>query len=205
MNIPVNLVYEDELSEYVLIKLLSSFEHKYQIGTPYNARGFGEIKAKINGYNQACRFTPYLVLTDLDDHKCPIRLINKWFKSNPHPNMIFRIAIKEVEAWLLADIEGFAYYTGVSAAKFPRNPENEHDPKKKLILLAKQSRKRDIREDIVPINENAQIGPNYNGRLMEFVFEHWNITHAMTRSDSLSRAYQRLAQFRFQAPDATLG
>lgn len=201
MSITVNLVFEDELSEYVLLKLIDCFDNKYQSGYSYNGHGFGYIKSKINGFNQACKSIPFLVLTDLDNNSCPLQLRNDWFSSAPHPNMIFRIAIKEVESWLLADIEGFSKYTGVSHANFPQNPEFENDPKQVLINIAKRSRKRAVRGDIVPINENAKIGPNYNGRLMEFVFNHWNIERAMSRSESLRRAYRRLEIFQYQYPN----
>jgi hypothetical protein len=198
MAISINLVFEDELSEYVLSRLLGCFDDKYLSGVSYNGHGFGYIKSKINGFNQACKSIPFIVLTDLDNHPCPVKLKNDWFSSTPHPNMIFRIAVREVEAWLLADIEGFAEYTGVSKVNFPLNPELESDPKKTLINIAKRSRKRDVRGDIVPINENAQVGPNYNGRLMEFVYNYWDIQRAMERSESLRKAYRRLELFEFQ-------
>lgn len=202
MEIPVNLVFEDELSEFVLLRLLDCFGNKYTAGFSYNGNGFGYIKAKVNGFNNACKITPYLVLTDLDNSPCPLALVNDWFLQPIHANMLFRIAVRETEAWLLADIEGFSEYTGVSAANFPVNPELENDPKRKLINIAKKSRKRNIREDIVPLNSNAKIGPNYNGRLMEFVFNHWSIERAMERSESLRRAYLKLELFQFQPPNS---
>ena len=52
-----------------------------------------------------------------------------------------------------------------------------------------------MREDIVPINENASIGPNYNGCLMEFVYKNWDIQNAMKRSKSLMRAMTKLSEF----------
>jgi hypothetical protein len=197
MSIFINLVFEDELSEFVLSKLLSSFGNKYQSVHSYNGRGFGYIKSNINGFNQASKTIPFLVLTDLDKHTCPLKLRNEWFSGAPNPNMIFRVAVREVESWILADIEGFSKYTGVSETIFPRNPELENDPKQTLINIAKRSRRRYIREDIVPINENAKIGPNYNVRLMDFVLSYWNIDIAMKRSESLRRAFKRLEVFQF--------
>ncbi len=195
MAILINLVFEDELSEYIMSKLLECFDDKYLSGYSYHGHGNGYIKSKINGFNQACKSTPFFIVTDLDNNACPVLLRNEWFSNPPHPNMIFRIAIREVESWLLADIEGFSKYTGVSKAIFPRNPEREHDPKRTLISIARRSRIRNVREDIVPINENAQIGPNYNGRLMDYVINHWNIERAMLRSESLTRAYHKLELF----------
>lgn len=198
MSISINLVFEDELSEYVLRKLLDCFGDKYQSGFSYNSRGFGYIRNNINGFNQACVAVPFLVLTDLDNNPCPVQLIRDWFNHPMHPNMIFRIAVREVEAWILADVEGYSTFTGVSRVNFPDNPENELDPKRTLINLTRRSRKRRIREDIVPINDNAQIGPNYNGRLMEFVFRYWEINRAIPRSESLRRAYEKLRLFHYQ-------
>lgn len=201
MGIRVNLVYEDELSEFVLSRLLSCFGDKYSSGYSYNGRGFGYIKSKINGFNQACAAVPFLVLTDLDNNNCPPELIASWFAKPPHPNMIFRVAIKEVEAWLLADIEGCAKFLGISEVNFPANPENDPDPKRTLISLTRRSRKRRLKEDIIPINVNASIGPNYNGRLMEFVFDFWDVDRAMTRSKSLRGAFLKLQSFQIQDID----
>ncbi len=201
MSIPINLVYEDELSEFVMNRLLSCFNGKFFSATSYNGRGFGYIKSSINGFNQACVAIPFFVLTDLDAHTCPISLLSDWFKSPKHSNMIFRIAVREVEAWLLGNREGFANYNGISTAHIPNHPERISDPKRTLISIVSKSRKRSIREDIIPINQNASIGPNYNGRLMEFVLNHWNIERAMENCESLLRAYSRLDEFNFKMPN----
>lgn len=197
MAIPINLVFEDELSEFILVQLLDSFGNKFFKGVSYNGHGFGYIKSKINGFNQACITTPFLVLTDLDNAECPVTLINEWFNTPMHNNMIFRIAVRQVESWLLADIEGYSKFLRISTSHFPRNPEMLSNPKQTLINLARISRKKDLREDIVPINNNAKIGPNYNGRLMEFVFKDWDLNRAMSRSESLNRAYKKLLNFQY--------
>lgn len=67
--------------------------------------------------------------------------------------------------------------------------------KNTLIQLAKRSNKRTIREDIVPINNNATIGPNYNGCLSEFVYKIWNIENAVSHSKSLRRTLEKLQNF----------
>ncbi len=200
MAIPINLVFEDELSEFVLSKLLYTFGDKFYTGTSYNGHGFGYIKSKINGFNQACIAIPFLVLTDLDNTACPITLIKDWFENPIHKNMIFRIAVREVESWLLADIEGYSRFLRISASHFPQFPELESDPKQTLINLTRRTRNRILKEDIVPINNNARIGPNYNGRLMEFVFNYWDLNRAMGRSHSLTRAYKKLENFQYHMP-----
>jgi len=190
-----NLIYEDDLSEAVLTKLLRHFKDKYEVHSTYHGHGFGYLKNNIKGFNEASNVTPHFMLTDLDNYPCPTSLIEDWINFPLNPNFVFRIAVREVEAWLLADIEGLSSFLKVSKANFPKNPEQETDPKKTLIQLAKRSRNRDIREDIVPINERATIGPNYNGRLSDFVLNNWNIETARKRSLSLEKACNKLMHF----------
>ncbi|MEI8202783.1 MAG: hypothetical protein WCH34_07205 [Bacteroidota bacterium] len=200
MCIPVNLVFEDAISEYTMVKLLQSFGDKYYIGQSYQGNGFGYIKTNIRGFNQAAIATPFFILTDLDTYVCPSELIKDWLEYPLKPNLIFRIAVREVESWLLADIDGFSKFTGISKVNIPDNPDNENDPKKTLVNLIKRSRKRYIKEDILPINENAQIGPNYNERLMQYVSDYWDLNRAMLKSNSLYRAYQYLDNFKYTVP-----
>ena len=200
MYIPINLVFEDAISEFIMLKLLNSFGNKFFVGTSFPGYGFGYIKSNINGFNQAAVATPFFVLTDLDKYECPVNLMQEWLPAPQKPNLLFRVAVREVEAWILADIEGFSSYIGVSKVNFPEEPEKEPDPKRTLIELVKRSRKRLIKEDIIPINNNAKIGPNYNDRLMDFVGAFWDIERAIGRSESLKRTYRRLNQFQYNIP-----
>lgn len=195
--IPLNLVFEDQLSEYVMIKLAEK-TGKFQINKSYSEGGFGYIKKNLHGFNEASKGYPFFVLADLDNIVCPSKLINNWLMVPAQHNLIFRIAVKEVEAWLLADIEGFSEYTGISKVNFKSRPEELVDPKLELLSLVKRCRKRHIREDILPKDEFAAYGPNYNGRLAEFIINHWDIIRASSRSDSLRRAFQHLSNFDYQ-------
>ncbi|MFW5832352.1 MAG: DUF4276 family protein [Prolixibacteraceae bacterium] len=192
----INLVYEDDLSEAVMTKLVMHFGKKYTIHNTYSDSGFGYLKSNIRGFNQASVITPFFMLTDLDNYDCPPALINDWIDFPIQSNFIFRIAVHEIEAWLLADIQGLSEYFKVSTANFPIFPENENDPKSVLIQIARRSRIRRIREDIVPLNEKAAIGPNYNGCLIEFVFKKWDIKNALSKSKSLLKTFTRLQNFK---------
>jgi hypothetical protein len=198
--IPINLVFEDELSETVMEKLLTLFDNKYRVKTRYNARGFGYIKANISGFNEASVAISFFVLTDLDNNPCPISLKTDWLHQPLHPNLIFRVAVKEVESWLLADREGFSTYIGINMANMPLVPDQTPDPKQTLINLVRRSRKRSIKQDIVPKNDRARIGPDYNNRLAEYVQMHWNIDRARLCSDSLNRTIKHLEKFTYQTP-----
>ena len=72
--------------------------------------------------------------------------------------------------------------------------------KQLLINIARKSRRREIRDDVVPINENAKIGPNYNDCLMNYVYNFWDISRAKKQSESLMRAIQSLNNYKFYKP-----
>lgn len=191
----LTLVFEDDLSEAVMSQILRQFPDKYEIFQSYSGNGFGYLKTNIKGFNQASVVNPHFMLTDLDKYECPVALISDWIDFELNDNFIFRIAVREVESWVLADRENLSKYFRVSIANFPQNPDAETDPKNTLIKLAMRSKKRSIREDVVPINQNAGIGPNYNGCLSIFVFKNWDIEKAIQNSDSLRRTYEKLRDF----------
>ena len=154
------------------------------------------IKKGIAGFNAASVYTPFFVLTDLDNHECPIELMNNWLPpEGRNQNLIFRIAVREIESWILSDREGFASFIDISIQNIPRNPDLEPDAKQTLINLVKKSRRRRIKEDIIPRNEYVAQGPNYNDRLMEYVLETWDINRAGQNSDRLKRAINHLNKF----------
>jgi len=196
-EIPLILVCEDGLSEACMNKLVGLFDCKFVISACYCGGGYNYIKKNIKGFCLASKGTPFFVLTDLDEYDCPATLVFDWLGEEVQPNCLFRIAVREVEAWLLADKKGFAEYVGVSEYILPRNPEAEDDPKRSLIKVVSRSRKRSVREDVIPLNEYARVGPNYNDRLSEFVAKYWDVNNAMQNSDSLRRAYNKLRTFDF--------
>jgi hypothetical protein len=192
--IPLNLVFEDQVSEFVMLKLIEKLG-KFKIQYTYSEGGFGYIKKNIKGFNEASKYWPFFILTDLDTVNCAPELKKNWLKVPQSSYLIFRIAVREVEAWLLADIEGFSCYTGVSQANFNKRPEELSDPKQELLKIVKRCRNRNIKEDILPKDEFAICGPNYNGRLAEFIKNYWDIDRASKRSNSLYRACQHLIEF----------
>jgi len=195
-NIPINLVFEDSLSGSVLCRLLANSRQKYLVGLRYNSGGFGGIKKRINGFNHAAKGMPYLILTDLDRNECPPRLLEEWLVSKKHPNLIFRVAVRQVESWLLACHDTFAKFVGIREGSIPHDVDQIEDSKKYLIDLVKQSRKTGLRSDIVPAQgSTARVGPDYNGRLIDFVERLWDPDVARERSPSLRKAIELLDSF----------
>ena len=195
--IPVNLGAEDELSEAVLRRLLDFARRGYEIGIAYRRGGFGYLRRTIGGWNRAARSIPFIVLADLDAHPCPRVLIDDWLTEPQHQNLLFRVAVREVEAWLLADSRKLSQYLLVRENLIPTDPEGLSDPKGTLIDLARKSKSSVIRDRIVPKRgSSARQGPDYNGCLVQFVLTQWDIRSAADKSPSLARTAERLASFR---------
>ncbi len=195
-TIAINLAVEDALSEVVLRKMLESCERPFEVANCYYQGGFGYLKKRISGFNNAARGVPFLVLTDLDRSECAPTLISEWLPNHRHPNLLFRVAVREVEAWLLAHRPAFVKFLAVSEAHIPLSPESIDDPKRTLISAARRSKRREIREAIVPAEgTTAKQGPDYNSCLARFVTDVWNPHAAKQHADSLKRAMRCLEQF----------
>ena len=193
------VVAEDILSCAVVSKVIRHSGRNFEIDREINAHGYTEIKSKMRTFCSASHVYPHIVLTDLDTYECPLELIDDWEATNLPPRLMFRIAVKEVEAWLLADRYGIANFLHIAPNKVPQYPENEADPKRTLINLARRSRKKRLAWDIVPaLGSVTKIGPFYNERLSDFVNNTWDINKAITRSSSLKRMVDRLNAFLVQ-------
>lgn len=195
-GIPVDIAVEDELSEVVVRKVLLESTKVFHIGTTYRRGGYGYLRKTINGWNAAAKGKPFVVLTDLDDAECPATLIGNWLKFEPNRNLIFRVAVRKVEAWLLADNRNLAKFLRVPERYMPREPEALRDPKATLIELAERSRFRYIRDSLLPRQgSTAKQGRGYNECLGGFVREYWDWREASSRAASLAKALERFERF----------
>jgi hypothetical protein len=194
--IPINLAVEDALSEAVLRKVLENSNREFAVGSAYGQRGIGYLRKMIRPFNNAAKGTPFLVLVDLDQYECAPVLIAEWLTDNQHHNLLFRVAVREVESWVLADTAGFATFLGISKRLVPSDTDGIPDPKQFLISLAKSSPRRDLKRDIVPPPASTRtIGPNYNGRLIRFISSSWDCSVARNQSPSLDRLVRSLEAF----------
>jgi len=158
-------------------------------GPVYGKNGKPALRQKINGYNNAARHTPWVVLVDLNsDADCAPPLRHDWLPT-PAPRLCFRVAIRQVEAWLMADAETLAAYLGVAKRIIPKDPESLPDGKTAMVNLSRQSRKRAIQQDMVPRpGSGRKVGPAYASRLIEYAQGYWRPEFAAKRADSLRRA-----------------
>ncbi len=200
--LPVDIVVEGLTDEVVVRCLLS------HVGLPYGRTlgktGKPSILNALHKYNEAARYSPWVVVVDLDEEpECAPVLVQRYLP-RPSAGMRFRVAVHAVEAWLLADTDTLAEFLAVSRNKFPSQPEAEPDPKAALVALARQSRRRDIRDDMVPRpGSGAKVGPAYTARLIEYVTQsscQWRPDVAAQRSDSLRRCLAALRTLKHWTP-----
>jgi len=158
-------------------------------GPVYGGNGKPALREKIAGYNNAAQRAPWLVLVDLDrDEDCAPPLRAAWVP-NLAPRLCFRVAVRAVEAWLMADREALARFLKVAQTSVPHDPENLDDPKRALVDLARQSRRREIREVMVPrAGSGRAIGPLYTSHIVAYVENRWRLDVAAMRAESLRRA-----------------
>ncbi len=163
------------------------------LGIVHGQSGKGNLLKNLFGYNRAAAYSPWLVLIDLDeDELCPALARLQWLPS-PSTKMCFRIAVREVETWLLADQSAIAEFLHVSPSAIPSDPEELRHPKREVVRLASSSRRKDIRRDMVPRPRSCRVvGPAYSSRMAEFALLHWRPSLAAAKSESLTRCIDGL-------------
>lgn len=183
------IVVEGALEVPASLRLLQDVGISTEGLAPLDKGGRGRFWKDAPRYNQAAASIGFVFgLADLESFPCPSGLIQRHLKSSLHPNFVLRIAEQMLESWLLADT-GLARFIGVPIALLPRNPDAEVNPKQTLANLARRSRSRGIRNDLVPENGSLGIvGKGYTPRMSEFIEKHWRPNEAQQRSESLRRA-----------------
>ena len=163
----------------------------------YGKHGKQYLLKYMQAYVRAARIEPWVVMIDLDhDADCPVPVRRNWLlrggAHEPTPLLCFRIAIREVESWLLADRERIAEFLGVPARWVTREPETLDDPKHAIISLVARSRLKRLKSEMLPRPGSFRdVGPAYNSRLIQFVMNRrvgWRPEVAAQSSESLRRA-----------------
>jgi hypothetical protein len=186
---------EDALSEAVAETLLLQVGVR-DIHARIRKEGFGYLRSRVAAFNgMAEKVMPVLLITDLDQKRCPPEMIADWLPAPRSARLLFRIAVRETESWLLADRAAFARFAGISFAAIPNEPDDLLDPKAALLKLIRKSSDRELKQDILPPRgSTSPIGLGYNSQLCRFVRSHWKCDRAAKHSPSLSRALLRIEE-----------
>lgn len=160
-----------------------------QPGPIYIRDGKTELLRRAGAYDNAAKFSPWLVLVDLDhDEDCAPPARNRWLP-NPAPRMCFRVVVREIESWFLADRANLAQFLRIPVGRIPAAPEQIDHPKHEMIRAARNSRSRAIRADIIPrAGSGRETGPAYSSRMIEFAQTRWSPSMAARSAPSLARA-----------------
>lgn len=158
-----------------------------------DAGGIEGFWADIGKYNAAAKHSGLVfALADHDAGTCVGAKLASRVKRR-HPNLILRLSVHELEAWLLADSDRLGAHLSVSPGKFPAAPDAENDPKLTLVNLSRKSTKPGIRAGMVPKpGYSTDRGPEYTLILQSFIRTRWRPAEAAKRSPSLRRAIAAL-------------
>lgn len=195
------LAAEDALSKAVAERLLCEILPGAEIVSRFRGSGSGYLKKKLPNFLQMAKTYPGFLLTDLDRVACPQTLVQEWCKGKRLPDsLLFRVAVRETESWLMADRDGFADFSGIPKSKLPLDVEAILDPKEKLLGLVRRYATKEAKADLLPAanSRTARTGMAYNARLAAFVRDPdgWSPARAAEHADSLRRARARLAAVR---------
>lgn len=205
----VYIAGEDEATRAVIVRLLKDYAPHLHVLGELPARG-SQVKAKIGNFNRLAKDYPVILLTDLDDEPCgPIgkeKLLNGQVQER---DFVINIAVDEVEAWLMADRDGFARYFGVPVAQVPVSMPQKMSGRKALpeisvpvksswlfthdLMQHSTNAEKKAQVAVSPQDKNSK-GKEYNTAVVPFIHDVWNPEVARVASDSLNRMIVRLGR-----------
>lgn len=191
----INIATEDELSEVVASRLVTDLLPSYEIGSLLRRNGSGYLQSRFRNFCQIARREPVFLITDLDDRICAPQMRLDWLNGQNQPElMLFRIAVREIESWLIADSVALSDYLGVSERIIPKSPDNLPEPKQTVLRIAR-SASRGIRLEVLATRGTiSSQGIGYNRVMSEFARTTWCPVRAGDASESLRRTITRLTE-----------
>ena len=190
----IRLLVEGRLDEAVAQRL--AVDSGFIVENAQGKQGWTFVQRNLPALNEMARFTPCLALVDFMDTQmdCPPSVLSAWAPDR-RPNLIFRVVVRELESWLLADRQGIARFLRIPVARVPAAPEEEDDPKRTLVNLARSSRSRRVSEALVPAyGASAVVGRDYNTEMERFIRSEWSPAAARTAAPSLDKCMTRLTE-----------
>lgn len=199
MTLPVVCVVEGRTDQPAVLRLME------ETGLPRHgptriAEGKGNIDRELAGWNAKAMRLPWVVIRDLDQDDrgtCLPELRSRLLGgTGPSDGMCFRLAVRSIEAWLMADHEGFVDHFG-PRSRPPDDVDGIPDPKRTLMDLCRSSHKRDIREGVPPRKGSGRRhGPAYVDIVADYCQSVWSPAQARRRSLSLDRALRDMVRLR---------
>lgn len=153
--------------------------------------GKSQIDKNLDRWNQSSNRQPFLVIRDWDTNdkvECVPALLTKLLTRDLEaPGFAFRIAVRAIESWLMADADSFAEFFVARKSRLPIDPDSLQNPKLALVTVCSRSPAR-IRTGMLPRPGSGRVvGPEYASLVVEFGRSHWDPERASLRSPSLNR------------------
>lgn len=179
------------LGEKIVETLLPA---KKLAGVAIDARGITKLAPSLPRYAEQAQYVqPVFCIADTDG-KCPVELARKWRPLHAPRDFVFRLAVTEIESWILADRTGFSSYFRTVTNKIPANVDEVVDPKLLVLNLISKSKRRLFRDEMVSSTDLSKRGSGYNIHLKDFVKNKWVLQNALDHSPSLRRAISNLEE-----------
>lgn len=193
------IVGEDELCCALGTRIVGDATPGWQVhGQPLCKGGITKLLPELPRYAQQARHVrPVLCIADTDG-RCPVRMLAEHLPAGRPPGLLVRLAIPEAECWVLADRAAVAAYFQISPQAVPSAPEQLADAKQEVLRLAKKSKLRQIREEMVAGVSPLKQGAGYNLHMRSLVSTHWRAARAADHSPSLQKTIERLRAFAAQ-------
>ena len=180
---------EGRLDLAVAARLLAEYGAEAEPAGPNIGRD--KLLQRLHGYNEAARRERWFVLVDLDRDECGPSLLKQHLPS-PTSGMLMRVAVREVESWLLAD-HGIARHLRVARQHLPSDTDALQSPKRRLVdLVRSHCKTRSVRAAVLPRTSDATVGPEYTDFMIDFVQTAWIPRRAAEGSGSLNRCLAAL-------------
>ncbi len=139
-----------ELAKQLIAHRNRMRKHKVQFveGFPSVVGGNMAIKNRCARFLRMARRNIHTFsITDLDTGVCAGELIRDWFGipvkqpiSLPK-EVVFRVAVREIESWIIADLAAWAQYIAIPLVNFSTSPDTLPDPKQHLLTAVLLSTK----------------------------------------------------------------
>lgn len=164
-------------------------------------KGKDALDLSLAGLNAGARFGRFiLALRDLDhDAPCAGMLLTeldgRHLAQRREVGLLIRVAVRSIEAWLLADAHGFSRASGVPRPKIPSEPERLANPKDTLVGLLCHYGNQNTRAALLLRRPGERPTNQVLGAwTASFATDGWDVESAVDsgRAPSLSRCLFRL-------------
>lgn len=140
----VILAVEDSLSDAVSTKILQYFGIEIHVRIPNTYQGNTYLRRRAAELNRSAKGPLYVFMfTDLDSPKrCAPELIQSWVKAPLNPGFFLRVAVMEIESWIMADRGALAAFLSIPVGRIPGTPDDILYPKDSWCPLPAEARRK---------------------------------------------------------------